>query len=237
MRIAAKPLNAYPWYLRPFFWNQRRKYGAILESALLWARAPRVFLGVAVLYGMIDRLHSPIDPALRSLVTVRVSQMNHCEFCVDLNSATLLKRGASLKKVASLATWRESDLFSDRERAALDYAEAMTDSNRRVDDASMAHLKQHFVDDAIVELTGLIAFQNLSSKFNSADRDCCGGDSCDFSIRLLEDKFAFRARLGHRSRSDVVTDFDVVLSESRLQWIRHLMMTFWRSRRRLASGY
>jgi uncharacterized peroxidase-related enzyme len=168
MRIALKPPQSYPWYLRPFFWNQRRKYGVVLDSALAWARAPRVFLGVAVLYGMIDRRSSPIDPTLRSLVTVRVSQINHCPFCVDLNSATLMKRGASPEKVAALASWRDSELFSERERVALDYAEAITHSNRAVDDELMARLRQHFDDDAIVELTGLVAFQNLSSKFNSA---------------------------------------------------------------------
>lgn len=168
MRIPARPLNDYPWYLRPFFRSQRRKYGAVLDSALLWARAPRLFLGVAILYGMIDRRASPIDPALRSLITVRVSQINHCPFCVDLNSATLLRRGADPEKVRALEHWRESGLFDDRERAALDYAEAMTLSQSGVDDAMMERLKRHFEDDAIVELTGLVAFQNMSSKFNAA---------------------------------------------------------------------
>lgn len=168
MRISAKPLNGYPWYLRPFFWNQRRKYGAVLDTALLWARAPRLFLGVATLYGMIDRRSSPIEPALRSLITVRVSQINHCPFCIDLNSATLMKRGASREKVQALAEWRESGPFSDRERVALDYAEAMTASQSGVDDTLMSQVRKHFDDDAIVELTGLIAFQNMSSKFNAA---------------------------------------------------------------------
>ena len=154
--------------LRPFFWKQRRKYGAVLESALLWARAPKLFLGVAFLYGMIDRKTSPINPVLRSLITVRVSQINWCIFCVDLNAATMLKRGASPDKVEALQGWRESDLFDSCERAALDYAEAITDTNRQVDDSTMQRLKVHFDDDAVVELTGLIAFQNMSSKFNSA---------------------------------------------------------------------
>lgn len=168
MRIAIKSPADTPWYLRPFFWNQRRKYGAALDSALAWARSPRLFVGVATLYGMIDRKTSPIEPALRSLLTVRVSQINHCPFCVDLNSATLIKRGASPHKIQALDRWRDSPLFDERERAALDYAEAVTYPDRGVDDALMARLKRHFDDDAVVELTGLIAFQNLSSKFNSA---------------------------------------------------------------------
>lgn len=168
MRVATKPIEAYPWYLRPFFWRQRRKYGAVLDAALLWGRAPRLFLGVALLYGMIDRKSSPLPPALRSLVTVRVSQINHCPFCVDINSATLLARGVSQEKVDALQNWRDSGLFDSREKAALDYAEAITFSERSVDDELFARLHGEFDDDAIVELTGLVAFQNMSSKFNSA---------------------------------------------------------------------
>jgi AhpD family alkylhydroperoxidase len=168
MRISPKSLDTCPWYLRPFFWNQRRKYGAVLDSALLWARAPRVFLGVAFLYGMIDRKNSPLDPILRSLVTVRVSQLNGCRFCVDINSATLLKRGVPIGKVEALDAWQQSTLFSENERVALEYAEAVTRRSDAIDEELMSRVKKQFDEDAIVELTALIAFQNLSSKFNSA---------------------------------------------------------------------
>lgn len=168
MRVPAKPLSTYPFYLRPFFWNQRRKYGEVLQAALLWARSPKLFIGVALLFGMIDRRSSPIDPALRSLVTVRVSQINDCPFCVDINSATLLKRGVSVEKVEALQTWRQSSLFDQREQTVLEYAEAMTRSDQSVDDEIVNRLRAYFDDDGIVELTGLIAFQNMSSMFNSA---------------------------------------------------------------------
>ncbi len=168
MRIEPLTPGTSPWYLRPFFWNQRRKYGRPLTAALLWARTPRLFVPLALLYGAIDRRRSPIDPALRSLVTVRVSQLNGCAFCVDLNAETLLRRGVAEEKVEALAEWRESAHFDALERAALDYAEAMTLSERCVDDAVMGEVRHYFDDDAVVELTALVAFQNLSSKFNSA---------------------------------------------------------------------
>ena len=168
MRIAAKPPAAYPWFLKPFFRNQRRKYGAVLDSALLWARSPRVFLGVALLYGALDWASSPVDPALRSLLTVRVSQLNGCRFCVDINSATLLKRGVPAEKVAALADWRGSPLFDGRERAALAYAEAVTLHSGDTEPALLEALRPYFDEDGIVELTALVAFQNMSSKFNSA---------------------------------------------------------------------
>jgi AhpD family alkylhydroperoxidase len=168
MRIAAKPLASYPWYLRPFFARQRRRYGEVLLPGLLWGRVPRLFMAVAVLYGVLDRRSSPLDPVLRSLVTVRVSQLNGCHFCVDINSATLAARTGSLDKVAALEEWRESALFDERERAVLEYAEAITDPRRGVTAELFDRLRAFFDDDGLVELTGLVAFQNLSSKFNSA---------------------------------------------------------------------
>lgn len=125
-------------------------------------------MAVAILYGVLDRERSPLDPALRALVTVRVSQINWCRFCVDINSALLAKRTGSTAKVEALENWRESDLFDEREQAVLAYAEAMTDSRQQVDDGMLIRLRTFFDEDAIVELTGLIAFQNLSSKFNAA---------------------------------------------------------------------
>ncbi len=166
--VAAKPLSGYPWFIRLFFWKQQRTYGRILDPGLLWGRSPWVFAAVALLYGALDRRSSPLSPALRSLVTVRVSQINHCAFCVDINSATLAKRGVSMDKIKVLASWRESPLFSPEERLALEYAEAMTMTGAGVSDDLRQRLKNQWTDDSIVELTGLIAFQNLSSKFNAA---------------------------------------------------------------------
>lgn len=82
----------FPWYLWLFLWNQKRRYGAVLKPTRLWARTPRVFATVALLYGALDRRSSPLEPTLRSLVTVRMSQSNSCSFCVDINFATVLRR-------------------------------------------------------------------------------------------------------------------------------------------------
>ena len=168
MRITTKDPQDYPFYVRPFFWKQKKKYGQVLIPGMLWGRRPGLFMAVALLYGALDRRKSPIEPVLRSLVTVRVSQINWCKFCVDLNSNTLLTRSGEQEKVSELAVWRTSARFSDREKLALEYTEAMTDSNLGVTDDLVERLKTHFDQDAIVELTGLVAFQNLSSKFNSA---------------------------------------------------------------------
>jgi alkylhydroperoxidase family enzyme len=73
-----------------------------------------------------------------------------------------------MEKVEKLAHWKESDVFDEKEKVVLEYTEAVTYPDQKVTDEQIARLKEFFDDDAIVELTGLIAFQNLSSKFNSA---------------------------------------------------------------------
>jgi alkylhydroperoxidase family enzyme len=71
-------------------------------------------------------------------------------------------------RLAEVARWRESAQFSASERAALDYAERMTTTGQRVDDALFAQLKAHFTEGQIVELTAAIALENFRSKFNPA---------------------------------------------------------------------
>ncbi len=168
MHIQDKPLNRYPLWLKPFFWSQKRRYGSVLKPGLLWARVPRLFAAVALLYAVLDRKGSPLSPVIRSLVTVRVSQINHCAFCVDINAATLIRRAGTAVKIDALSNWQHSDIFDALERSVLAYTDAITYSDREVTPTLMTELKHYFSDDEVVELTGLIAFQNLSSKFNSA---------------------------------------------------------------------
>ena len=166
--ILPKPLARYPWVLRWFFRRQARKYGKTLSPSWLWGRLPAHFGGMLLMLGLFQRKRFPIGTALRSLVSVRVAQLNGCAFCVDLNAYNLLHAAGSAEKAAAVAQWRDSPLYTPCERAILDYAEAMTDTTRRVEPAHIAALKPHLDDDGIVALTAWIAFQNLSAKFNAA---------------------------------------------------------------------
>jgi len=85
---------------------------------------------------------------------------------MDINSARAAEAHGSMEKVGELLTWRESKLFSEAERLALEYAERITYTDQKVDDAFFARLKQHYSEAQIVELTAAIAFENFRSKFN-----------------------------------------------------------------------
>ena len=78
--------------------------------------------------------------------------------------------GLSDEKILALADYATSPLYSEVERITLAYADAMTITGREVDDAFFARLRQFYDDDALVELTEIIAWENASSKFNRALR-------------------------------------------------------------------
>jgi alkylhydroperoxidase family enzyme len=78
--------------------------------------------------------------------------------------------GVSDEKILALPDYATSPLYSDRERAALEYADAITLSERDVDDDLFARVRRFFEDDALVELTAIVAWENASSKFNRALR-------------------------------------------------------------------
>jgi uncharacterized peroxidase-related enzyme len=145
-----------------------RRRGRLSPSVRQWARAPRVFLSFLRLFKAIDRRGSPLDPALRALVMVRVSQLNQCAFCVDLNGSRALERSVSREKLAALEHHASSALFDAREEAALAFAEAVTTTGATLTAETRQALRRAFTDDEIVELSALVAFQNMSSKFNFA---------------------------------------------------------------------
>ena len=87
---------------------------------------------------------------------------------MDINSVRVTDIEGGEAKVADLAAWRESSAFSEPERAALEYAERMTYTGQKVDDALFGQLKEHFSEPQIVELTAAVALENFRSKFNPA---------------------------------------------------------------------
>ncbi len=162
------PINNIPASLKPIAAVQKKHFGAVLNPTRWWGRMPRLFWLVALFVGFLERRSARLSPVLRSLLMTRVSQLCHCAFCIDANSLRLAERAGALDKVQAVSDWHASALFSEEERAALAYADAVTATPPRVDEATKADLKRHFTDEAITEMTALIAFQNLSARFNAA---------------------------------------------------------------------
>lgn len=108
---------------------------------------------------------SPLDPVVRELVKLRVSQINGCVYCVDLHGHESMEVGVSLDRVLQLVAWRESALFSPVERAALDYAEAATRLNEHgVSDEIWAAVRDVLGDEELGALVVQVALMNAYNR-------------------------------------------------------------------------
>ena len=87
---------------------------------------------------------------------------------MDINASRGMRAGATAEKIAQVESAAASPLYDERERVALEYAETMTITGRRVSDALFARLRAHFDEAQVVELTAAVALENFRSKFNTA---------------------------------------------------------------------
>lgn len=114
---------------------------------------------------------STLEPLLTELVRLRVSQINGCAFCMDRHAADARKLGELERRLTLLAAWRETPLFSDRERAALGWAESVTRvSQSHVPDADWEQTERMFTPAELVDLTLLVATINAWNRFAIAFR-------------------------------------------------------------------
>jgi AhpD family alkylhydroperoxidase len=106
-----------------------------------------------------------LGPALSALIWARASQMNGCGYCLGSYSKALLAAGDTQERLDALAGWRDSALFSDKEKSALAFTEALTNvQTAGAPDSVYVPLRAHFEDKAIAELTLAIALINAFNR-------------------------------------------------------------------------
>lgn len=118
---------------------------------------------------------SPIERRLLNLIYFRVSQINGCAFCLDMHSKDLRAEGETEQRLYLLNAWREAPFYSERERAALAYAEAVTVlEGHEVSDEIFEAVSAHFSEEEIIDLTLAITTINSYNRFNIAFRTEAG---------------------------------------------------------------
>jgi AhpD family alkylhydroperoxidase len=109
----------------------------------------------------VGKLVGSIDPKLRALVELRVSQINGCAYCVDLHATQARSHGETQQRLDCLVAWQECDLFSEAECAAFRWAEALTDiAQTHAPDEIYDGLTPHYTEQQIVDLTLIAAAMN-----------------------------------------------------------------------------
>ena len=120
---------------------------------------------------------STLPKATQELVSLRASQINGCGFCVDMHTKEAAAAGEPPVRVNMVAAWREATVFTDAERAALALAEEATrlaDTHQGVSDETWSQVREHYDDDQIAALVGLIALINAANRMNVIVRNPAG---------------------------------------------------------------
>lgn len=132
--------------------------------------APGAYKAMDALDGWIARCDA-LDPVLIDLARLRASQLNGCVYCVDLHWRDLRDKGVPERRLAALPTWRESAIFDNRERAVLEWTEAVTFIHGdRADDASYRRTVAVLGESVIAALTVVIATINAWNRLSIAAR-------------------------------------------------------------------
>ena len=140
--------------------------GRGIEPMEIWAHQPKMMFGMGRFNQSVRKAHG-VDERLKNLVELKGAQMIGCEFCVDLGSQICRNSGFSDEELLALPRYRECDLFTEREKLALDYTVAVMRTPVEVTDDLFAQMREHFSDDQLVEITALLTVVNLD-RFNAA---------------------------------------------------------------------
>jgi alkylhydroperoxidase family enzyme len=141
-------------------------HGSGIEPVEIWAYQPKMLSGMGKFQQAV-RKGNAVEERLKYLVELKGAQMIGCEWCVDLSSQICRNSGLSDEELLALPRYGESDLFTEREKLALDYTVAVMRTPVQVTDELFARVKEHFSDEQLVEITALLTVVNLD-RFNAA---------------------------------------------------------------------
>jgi len=132
--------------------------------------APEAYKAVLQVQAYINN-HSGLEPSLLNLIYLRASQINGCAYCIDMHTKDARALGETEQRLYELNAWRETPFFSERERAALAWTEAVTlVSQTRVPDEVYQEAKKRFTDHELVNLTLAVAQINVWNRLAIAFR-------------------------------------------------------------------
>lgn len=145
----------------------RRTYGEIPDNAYVYFHHQPVLKAVLGFERKVTKWRA-LDPTLKSYAQLASAGVIGCSWCLDFGYFLAHTEGLDLTKVREVPRWRESEVFSPLERDVLEYAEAMSTTPLTVTDEMVAGLVEQLGVQAVVELTQMVALENMRSRFNSA---------------------------------------------------------------------
>lgn len=147
------------------YYLTRKQFGKVLTPVKVFAA--RMPLGFGSFYGKISKLDKKLElpPEMVMLVREQVARINVCLFCMDIGRSFAIKASMNEAKFDALADYKTSPLFSEAERAALDYVTELT-KEKKVDPETFARMAKHFSERAICEIVWLVATEHVYNMSN-----------------------------------------------------------------------
>jgi len=145
----------------------RRRFGRVVEPVAAAAHHSGVLLAMGALETVAERGWHRLDHHLRWLAIQASAGEIGCSWCTDYGYYEGIQEGVDAAKVRDVPRWRESQVYDERERAVLEYAESATSTPVRISDELVETLHRHFSEAQIVELAAWVALENLRSRFNA----------------------------------------------------------------------
>jgi alkylhydroperoxidase family enzyme len=147
--------------------NMIKRLGSVPEPVQVTWNNPKVAQASLELGAKVAAWDA-VDESLKTFAHMAVAAQVGCSWCLDLNYFQALNQNLDLTKASQVPRWRDADVFTPLERDVLEYAEAMTNTPTSVTDELSASLLEALGAAALVELTVVIAFANLSTRANTA---------------------------------------------------------------------
>jgi 4-carboxymuconolactone decarboxylase len=144
-----------------------RRTERMIEPLELYAHRPRLLIGYGMMEDATAKLHR-VDERFKVLAELKAAMLTSCEYCVDIGSQIARRAGISEEQLLALPRYRDSELFDALEKLVLDYAVGVSSTPVDVPDELFAKLRSHFDDAQLVELTNVIALENMRGRFNLA---------------------------------------------------------------------
>ncbi|MFD0419058.1 carboxymuconolactone decarboxylase family protein [Streptomyces sp. NPDC127108] len=164
-RISLSPPRTL--FFRAMEWYSKRAYGKVLDPGKAMAHNSRVLWSYLRFEQSVAK-YDKLDAGLKALAEMASAASIGCSWCMDFGHWESQRRGLDPRKLRDVPLWRESDVYTPLERDVMAYAEAMTANAPEVDDELAARLLGSLGEAAFVELTMMVAVENMRSRFNSA---------------------------------------------------------------------
>ncbi len=160
----------------------RRRVGEVPEPFAVTAHHPKLFMAAARHELAVEKATQVVPRNIVQLAVYRTAWTVGCSWCVDFGTMLIRHDGLDADRLKHIADFETSDAYSDEERDAIRYADAMTSTPMTVTDAQVATLVDRYGHDGVVELTYQISLENERSRFNHAlgitDQGFSSGDTC-----------------------------------------------------------